>query len=112
MRSRGPGGHEPAARAGERDRLGRDGRPVIGGGAAAAAAPVAAGALRGRVACGGAQQRGGGGAAHAEQTEPPDGVASRDDPVRVVLGDLLGQVALQLGHRLLLRWKRRVLGLV
>ena len=40
-----------------------------------------------------------GAAGHTEQPEPPHRLSSGDDAVGMVLGDLFGQVALQLGHR-------------
>ena len=59
-------------------------RPLDAGAAAAAAcAPSIAAAAE---------------APDAEQPQPAHGLASRDDPVGMVLGDLLGEVALELGH--------------
>jgi hypothetical protein len=104
MRGRREGSHERAVGAGERDRLGDDGRPLLyrtvitrrsPARAVATVRAVRAG-LRGRHG----QQRRGCGRAEAEQPEAPHRLSPGDDPVGVVLSDLLGQVTLDLRHLL------------
>jgi hypothetical protein len=104
-RGRRPRRHEGAVAAGERDRHRRDGRPLDDLGVVLGAATVVAPAAvrRGRgLGLERRQHRRGRGAAEPQQAEAAHRLPARDDPVAVILGDLLGQVALELGHRSLL----------
>jgi len=69
--------------------------------AAAVAAPAAVHRGR-RLRLERRQQRRGGCAGEPQQAEAPHRLPAGDDPVGVVLCDLLRQVALELGHRSLL----------